>query len=220
MLAIDLISEEVPPLKDSDSGKLAMNWMEDFHLAELPVIKGNHFLGLITGDDILDENDEEKSLREYKIELKKVFVHQYEHVYEVIGKMSAAKLRIMPVLDEEAQYLGCISVDTIIDKISNLAAMKDPGGILQLELNVNDYSLSEISNIVESNGAKILSSYIITHDDSTKMDVTIKVNKTDLSAVIQTFERYNYTIAASYHKSEMEAEIKRKFEAFLHYLNM
>lgn len=220
MLAIDLISEEVPPLKESDTGKVALNWMDDFHFAQLPVIKGSHFLGLITEDDIMDENDEAKPLGKYKLEFKKVYVHQYEHVYEVIGKMSAAKLRVMPVLDEEAKYLGCISIDTIIDKISNLAAMKDPGGILQLELNVNDYSLSEISNIVESNGAKILSSYIITHDDSTKMDVTIKINRTDLSSIIQTFERYNYTIAASYHKSEMEAEVKRKFEAFLHYLNM
>ncbi len=220
MLAIDLISEEIPPLKDTDTGKTAMNWMDDFHLAQLPIVKGKHLLGMITEDDILDENDDEKALGSYKIEFNKVFVHQYEHVYEVIGRMAAAKLRVMPVLDEEANYLGCISIDTILEKISNLAAMKDPGGILQLELNVNDYSLSEISNIVESNGAKILSSYIYTHDDSTKMDVTIKINKTDLSAIIKTFERYNYIIAASYHKSEMEVEIKRKFEAFLHYLNM
>jgi len=220
MLAIDLISEEIPPLKETDNGKLAMSWMEDFHLPQLAVIQGNNFLGIITEEQILDENDEERQLSSYASELMKIFVHQYEHVYEVIGRMSSAKLRIMPVLDEEAKYIGCISIDTILEKISNLAAMKDPGGILQLELNVNDYSLSEISNIVESNGAKILSSYIYTHDDSTKMDVTIKINKTDLGGIIQTFERYNYTIAASYHKSEMEAEIKRKFEAFLHYLNM
>lgn len=220
MLAIDLISDEIPPLKESDTGKTAMNWMEDFRLSELPIVRQNHYLGLISESDLLDQNDESKALKEYKIELNKVYVHQYEHVYEVIGRMTTAKLRIMPVLDEEANYIGCISVDTILEKISNLAAMRDPGGILELELNVNDYSLSQIANIVESNGAKILSSYIFTHDDSTKMDVTIKINKTDLSAIIQTFERYNYTIAASYHKSEMEAEVKRKFDAFLHYLNM
>lgn len=220
MLAIDLISEEIPPLKDSDLGITALHWMEDFKLAELPIVKGQKYLGMITENDILDQNDENKAVGSYKIELKKPFVHQFEHVYEVISRMSTAKLRLMPVLGEKAEYLGCVSIDTIIEKISHLAAMKDPGGILELEVNINDYSLSEISNIVESNGAKILSSYIFTHDDSTKMDVTIKINRTDLSAIIQTFERYNYTIAASYHKSEMEAEVKRKFDAFLHYLNM
>jgi len=220
MLAIDLISEEIPPLKDSDSGRTALSWMEDFKLSNLPIVRGQNYLGMINEEDVLDQDDENKPVGEYQIELKKVFVHQYEHVYEVISRMSAGKLRLMPVLGEEAQYLGCVSLDTIIEKISQLAAMKDPGGILQLEVNINDYSLAEISNIVESNGSKILSSYIFTHDDSTKMDVTIKVNQTDLSAIIQTFERYNYTIAASFHKSEMEAEVKRKFDAFLHYLNM
>jgi len=220
MLAIDLISEEIQPLKFSDNGSLAMNWMEDLKLSNLPVVKEQHYLGLISEEDILDQDDENQPISEYSLELKKLYVHQFEHVYEVISRMSAAKLRLMPVLGEEAQYLGCISLDTIVEKIANLAAMKDPGGILQLEVNINDYSLSEISNIVESNGAKILSSYIYTHDDSTKMDVTIKINKTDLSAIIQTFERYNYTIAASFHKSEMEAEIKKKFDAFIHYLNM
>ncbi|MAY83667.1 MAG: CBS domain-containing protein [Flavobacteriales bacterium] len=220
MLAIDLISEEIPPLKDSDNGRLALNWMEDFKISHLPIVKGQNYIGMISEEDVLDQDDDSIAVGKYDLELSKVFVHQYEHVYEVISRMSVSKIRIMPVLGEEAQYLGCITVDTIIEKISHLAAMKDPGGILQLEVNVNDYSLAEISNIVESNGAKILSSYIFTHDDSTKMDVTIKINQTDLSAIIQTFERYNYTISASFHKSEMEAEIKRKFDAFLHYLNM
>lgn len=220
MLAIDLISDEIPPLKASDNGLDALRWMEDFKLGELPVIQEQNYLGLITENDILDQNDPEKEIGEFKVDLRKEFVHQFEHVYEVIGRMASARLRLMPVLSEDARYLGAISIDTILDKISNLAAMKDPGGILQLEVNVNDYSLSEISNIVESNGAKILSSYIYTHDDSTKMDVTIKINQTDLSGIIQTFERYNYTVSASYHKSEMEAEVKRKFDEFLHYLNM
>jgi hypothetical protein len=134
--------------------------------------------------------------------------------------MATQKLSVLPVLNDDKQYLGLICLTTLIEKMSNLAAMKDPGGILQLEINVNDYSLSEIANIVESNGAKILSSYIITHDDSTKMDVTIKINKTDLSAIIQTFERYNYTVVASFHKSEMEDDMKKRYDAFIHYLNM
>lgn len=219
MLAIDLISEEITPLKESDSGSLALQWMEDLKVEVLPILRGQHYLGMISETDILDQ-DENESVGSYPVEFNKIYVHQYEHVYEVIGRMATAKVRLMPVLGEDALYLGCISVETILEKISYLAAMRDPGGILQLELNVNDYSLAEISNIVESNGAKILSSYILTHEDSTKMDVTIKINRTDLGAIIQTFERYNYTIAASYHKSEMEAEVKRKFDEFLHYLNM
>jgi acetoin utilization protein AcuB len=129
-------------------------------------------------------------------------------------------LSLVPILDDDKSFLGVISLPNLVESICNLAAIKDRGGILQLELNIADYSLSEIASIVESNGAKILSSYIHTHTDSTKMDVTIKINQTDLSPIIQTFERYNYTVAASFHKSEMQDELKKRYNEFINYLNI
>ncbi len=220
MLAINLISDEIPPLKTSDTGSTALHWMEDFKLTELPIVNNSKFLGLISESDILDLNDPEAPIGNHKLSLERVSVNQYEHIYEVLQKISNLKLSLIPILDDEGNYLGVISLPILIESISSLAAIKDIGGILQLELNVNDYSLSEIASIVESNEAKILSSYIHTHEDSTKMDVTIKINKTDLSAIIQTFERYNYTIAASFHKSEAGDELKKRYDAFIHYLNM
>ena len=89
-----------------------------------------------------------------------------------------------------------------------------------LELNLHDYSLSEISRIVESNDAKILSLYISSHMDSTKLEVTIKINRTDLSAIIQTFNRYNYTIKASFHQSEYVDDLKDRFDSFMSFLNI
>jgi len=87
-------------------------------------------------------------------------------------------------------------------------------------LNLHDYSLSEISRIVESNDAKILSLYISSHTDSTKLEVTIKINRTDLSAIIQTFNRYNYTIKASFHQSEYVDDLKDRFDSFMSFLNI
>jgi len=220
MLARNLISDEIPPLKTSDTGSVALQWMEDFKLTELPIVNNTTFLGLIRESDILDLNDPEAPIGNHNLSLDKISVNQYEHIYEVLQKISSLKLSLIPILDDEENYLGVISLPLLIESISKLAAIRDVGGILQLELNVNDYSLSEIASIVESNGAKILSSYIHTHDDSTKMDVTIKINKTDLSPIIQTFERYNYTVAASFHKSDSEDELKKRYDAFIHYLNM
>ncbi len=208
MLAIDLLSDEIPPLKTSDTGTRALQWMDEFKISELPIVNNRQFLGLITESDILDLSDPDEAIGNHKLSMEQAVVHQYEHVYEVISKMATHKLKIIPVLDDDTNYIGVISQQILLDNISKLAAMKDPGGILQLEMNVNDYSLSEIS------------SYVYTHLDSTKMDVTIKINQTDLSAIIQTFERYQYTISASFHKSEMESELRKKFEAFIHYLNM
>ena len=220
MLARELISDEIPALKTSDTGKKALELMEEYKLTELPIVNNTDFLGLITENDILDLDNPDVPIGNHKLSLEKPAVNAYEHIYEVLAKISTLKLSLIPILDDDNTFLGVISLPILIESICNLAAIKDLGGILQLELNVNDYSLSEISSIVESNGAKILSSYIHTHEDSTKMDVTIKINKTDLSPIIQTFERYNYTIAASFHKSEMQDELKKRYNEFINYLNI
>tara|TARA_B110000046_G_scaffold48630_1_gene53963 strand:- start:83758 stop:84420 length:663 start_codon:yes stop_codon:yes gene_type:complete len=220
MLARELISDEIPALKTSDTGMVALELMEEYKLTELPIVNNTHFLGLITESDILDLDDPNAPIGNHNLSLEKPTVNAYEHIYEVLSKISTLKLSLIPILDDDNTFLGVISLPILVQSICNLAAIKDLGGILQLEVNINDYSLSEISSIVESNGAKILSSYIHTHNDSTKMDVTIKVNKTDLSPIIQTFERYNYTIAASFHKSDAQDELKKRYNEFINYLNI
>jgi len=220
MLAIDLISDEIPPLKVNDKVKNGLHWMEEFKVTELPLIDNGKFLGSISEEELLNHGNPDALLKDLTHKLQEVFVFQHQHIYEVIANISQFKLSVIAVLDKNKNFIGIIDLPMIMSKIANLTAMKDPGGILQLELNINDYSLAEISNIVESNGAKILSSYIYTHDDSKKMDVTIKVNISDLSAIIQTFERYNYQVAAFFHKSTMEDDIKKRYDAFVHYLNI
>lgn len=220
MLAIDLITEEIPPLKTTDNGDTALRWMDDFKITELPVIKNSTYLGVVSENDILDAEDPQAALEVFQPELNKICIDQDEHIYEVMGIMSIHKVSVLPVVDVERNYLGMITQPILVEKIANLAAIKDPGGILQLDLNVNDYSLSKIAAIVESNDAKILSSYVFVHEDSTKMSLTFKINRTDLSGIIQSFERYNYVVSASFHQSRVEEEMKRKFDEFLHYLNM
>jgi hypothetical protein len=134
--------------------------------------------------------------------------------------MSSLKLSVIPVLNDKDQYLGLIHLSTLLQHFAEMASMKESGGLLVLELNIHDYSLSEISRIVESNDGKILSLYISSHIDSTKLEVTIKINKTDLSSIIQTFNRYNYTIKASFHQSEYVDDLKDRFDSFMSFLNI
>jgi acetoin utilization protein AcuB len=220
MLARELINDKIPSLKPSDTGQKSLDLMSDYKLTELPLVEDTEFLGLITENDILDVDNPKAQISSYKFKLEKPAVNASEHIYEVLSKISHLKLSLVPILDDDKSFLGVISLPNLVESICNLAAIKDRGGILQLELNIADYSLSEIASIVESNGAKILSSYIHTHTDSTKMDVTIKINQTDLSPIIQTFERYNYTVAASFHKSEMQDELKKRYNEFINYLNI
>jgi signal-transduction protein with cAMP-binding, CBS, and nucleotidyltransferase domain len=220
MYARELISEDIPPLKTSDTGERALAWMDEFRVSHLPIVNNVDFLGLISESDILDFNSSSEPIGGHSLNLSRPYVFDYQHTYDVLKVMSSLKLSVIPVLNDKEQYLGLIHLSTLLQHFAEMASMKESGGLLVLELNLHDYSLSEIARIVESNDAKILSSYISSHIDSTKLEVTIKINRTDLSAIIQTFNRYNYTIKASFHQSEYVDDLKDRFDSFMSFLNI
>jgi CBS domain-containing protein len=219
-LARDLISDDIPPLKTSDTGMKALAWMDEFHVTHLPIVNHTEFLGLISETDVLDLNNPHEPIGAHSLALNNPFVRDYQHFYDVLKVISTLKLTLVPVLDENDKYLGIIPLSKLLGELANMASIKEPGGLLVLELNIHDYSLSEIARIVESNDCKILSLYISSPIDSTKLEVTLKINRTDLSAVIQTFERYNYTLKASFHESIVNEDLNERFEGLMNFLDL
>jgi len=220
MYARELICDDIPPLKTSDTGERALAWMDEFRVSHLPIVNNVDFLGLISESDILDFNSATEPIGGHSLNLSRPYVFDYQHTYDVLKVMASLKLSVIPVLNDKDQYLGLIHLSTLLQHFAEMASMKESGGLLILELNIHDYSLSEIARIVESNDAKILSLYISSHTDSNKLEVTIKINRTDLSAIIQTFNRYNYTIKASFHQSEYVDDLKDRFDSFMSFLNI
>ena len=211
----------VPALKTSDTGLQALSWMDIFRISHLPIVNNLEFLGLISDKDIYDLNMAEEAIGNHKLSLFSPYILQYQHIYEVIEIVSRLELTVVPVLDENKHYMGLITLNDLLHTFASLSALKQPGGILELELNVNDYTLTEISQIIEGNDAKILSLYVSSPEDSTKMNITLKVSATDISSIIQTFNRYDYTVKASYMESgEMEDLMHNRFEAFMKYLSI
>ncbi len=220
MLARELISDVVPALKTSDSGTRALSWMEVFRIKHLPIVNHRDFLGLISDADIYDLNNPDEPVGNHQLSLKKPYVNEGQHIYEVIELLSRLELTLVPVLNDEMHYLGVITQEDLTRKFTHLSAMQQPGGIIELEMIEHDYSLSEISQIVESNNAKILSLYVASSEDKAKLRVTLKINLTDLTSVIETFNRYNYTIVASHMIDEdMNEFYQERFDVFLKYLN-
>ena len=221
MLAKDLISDEVMPLKTSDPASIALGWMDDLRVSHLPIVNNEKFLGLVSDTDIYDVNTPEEPLGNHSLSLIRPYVLCHQHLYEVLRVVASQHLTLVPVLDEKGNYKGCITLVRIAQTLADMASLQQPGGVLVLEVNNHDYALSEIARIVESNDAKVLSSYITSHPDSTRLEVTIKVNKIDLSPIIQTFNRYNYNIIASYSEESLFGDlINDRFESLMNYLNI
>lgn len=221
MLAKELISDVVPALRTSDTGLQALSWMDIFRISHLPIVNNQEFLGLISDQDIYDLNMADEPIGNHKLSLFSPFVYHNQHIFDAIELISRLKLSIMPVLDDEKKYLGLITQNDLLHQIAELSALKNPGSIIELELNINDYSLSEISRIVEGNDAKILGLYISSPDDSMKMNLTLKLNTTDVTSILQTFNRYNYDIKGSFQQNdEMESLLHNRYELFMKYLSI
>ena len=104
--------------------------------------------------------------------------------------------------------------------MANAGSIKESGGIIVLEVSSVDYSLAQISQIVESNNARILSSYIMSSPDSTKIEVTLKINQLELSRIIRTFERYDYLVKETFQKDASDNDIQIRFDSLMNYLNI
>lgn len=221
MLAKDLVSDVVPPLRTSDTGAIALNWMDVFKINHLPIVNNSELLGLISDADIFDLNCADEPVGNHSLSLNRPYALADQHIYEVLDLFSKLKLSALPVLDSKSEYQGLIIAADLLHQASNLMAVNHPGGILVLELNENDYMLSQIAQIVEGNDAKILSLYIHSIPDSTRIELTIKVNRTDLSSILQTFNRYNYQIKASYKdKNAADEMFNDRYDLFIKYLSI
>jgi acetoin utilization protein AcuB len=220
MVAKDLITEDIPTLTHTDTGEIGLRWMDEFKVSHLPVLKNGNFVGLISESDILDRMDLDQTLDVLFDHLPRPYVFENDHIYEVLHKISEHRISVVPVLTKDEIYLGCTSVHQVVSTIATTGGIKESGAILVLEINQIDYSLAQIAQIVESNNARILSSYVMSTPDSTKIEVTLKINKTELDPIIRTFERYDYVISASYQKSDFNDDLQLRYDSLINYLKM
>jgi predicted transcriptional regulator len=221
MIAKQLITDSIIPLKSSDTGAFAISQMEEQRCSHLPIVNGAEFLGLISDAEIVAQQEPEMEVGQYKLSLILAYISENQHLYEVINLFSTLHLTMLPVLNDKNQYLGAIALPTLVEHLGNMAALRNPGGIIVLEVNEKDYTLAEIAHIVESNDAKVLSLYLTSFPDSTKLEITIKINRIDIGPILQTFFRFNYMVKASWSKEDAYSEgLQDRFDALMNYLSI
>lgn len=221
MLAESLISDVVPSIKNTDKGQKALNWMDVFRVSHLPVVRGTQYLGLVSDKLIYDLNLLEKPIEEEIEKLNTTHVHKNQHIFEVAILMYKLKLSTIPVLDTDHYYLGLITLYDLARRFASFFSLQEIGGVIILEVNETDYSLTEISRIVESNDTKILSSFMNRTPGTSSLDVVLKLDKEDLSAVIQSFLRYNYNIKGVYlDDSKLSDLYQDRYDQFMKFMNI
>jgi len=220
MLAIELITDAILPVHTSDSIQKVLDRMIEFRVRHLPIVNQEQFLGLIDENDMLSETDYKTQIGALGLSLVNPYVLEDQHIYDVIWTFCERQLTVVPVLDAKKNYLGLISINSLTKYFAGLTAVDQPGGIIVLEINNKNNSLAHMAQIVESDNAQILSSYVRTFPDSTRMEVTLKVNKQDISAIIATFLRYEYDIKATFNHNDETDNSRDRYNSLMNYLNL
>jgi CBS domain-containing protein len=220
MKASDLISDIIPPLLHTDTGEKALRWMDEFRVSHLPVIKDNNFVGIVSESDILDKSNPEKSLDELFDVLPRPYVFENQHIYDMLKLFSETKCTVIPVLNENEKYVGSASLLDVLSSISTMAGFTDNGSVLVIEVSERDYSLAHIAQCVETNNARLLSAFITSKPNSAVIQVTLKINQSDLSRIIQTFERFKYTVVGTFHKDSYYDDLQRRYDELMKLINI
>ena len=222
MIAEKLISDSIPSVSPGDSASKVLSLMDVFRISHLPIVSEQEYLGVISDKEIFDANDFDAPLESFiSDQLMKPHVHPHQHIFEVAAVASSCGVTIVPVLAEDHSYLGSISRYDLGNMLTSLFSPNEPGGIIELIMCENDYSLTQITQIIEGNDARILSLYTWKpNGTTTELNVTIKVNQVDLSGIIQTLTRYNFDIKATFmDQTPLKSLIDDRFDQFMRYIN-
>ena len=222
MIAEDLLNHMIPPLKVSDPASKAAKWLEEFHVAQLPVLDNRQYRGLITEADLLDYEDSDKPLTSVAFGFADVHVQRDQHFYSVMELAIQNKLQLVPVLDDQREYLGVVTVGDTLAAFGQLPIAAGQGGIIVMSMAERDYSLTQISRYVEENNAKILSAHVAQDEhDAYKIRLTLKLNTPDLARITATLERFGYVITAQFSGAgEVSEGEQDRFDALLKYLSL
>lgn len=211
----------IPPLKVTDDAHKAVVWIEEFRCNHLPVVENGKLLGFISEEAILESNEIEKRLGDFRLEGEDCFVSLDSHFYDILKVAGDNKLGIVAVLDEDNHYAGVITVQDVMTSFARSAAVQMPGSILVLSMDLIDYSLAEICRYIEENNAKVLSSTLVEDPmDKGKIKLTLKINQDDLSRIVATLERFGYRVIARYRETKREDEGKERIDLLMRYLNI
>lgn len=221
MVALELINHMIPPLKPTDDGHKAMVWMEELRVNQLPVIEKGVFKGFITEEIILEENDNKLPISAYELDGIQCVVTVDQHFYDVIKAGADHELQMVAVLNSTGHFEGVIGLEDTINAFAESTAVQEPGAILVMLMNQRDYSLAEISRIVEGENARILSAAVNSDPkDMSYLRVTLKINQTEVSHITASLERFGYKIIGRFQEEEIKNNDQERYDLLMRYLNI
>ncbi len=220
MTAKSLIALDIPSLSVNQTGRDAFHLLSDYHVKHLPVVDDGKLVGLLSEEDIFNHKLYDP-IGSYDLSQMRLFaVRENEHIFEVMRVMGEHRLTVIPVIDDEGNYVGLVSQNDLLRFFANTASFTESGAVLVLEMPRRDYSLATITRIVEAEDVKVLNSFVTSAPDPEDVEVTLKLNRHDLGRVIASLERHGYEVKEIFGELEHADGMRERYESLMNYLNV
>jgi CBS domain-containing protein len=221
MRAREIVSNMMKPLNAHGNGEQAIVAMHEYNVSQMPVTDGGEYYGLISLEEITTLKHLNDPLIQIHTSLKRPFVLESSHLFDVMKAALEFNVRIVPVLsDETKEYMGVISAESCLKAFSELNSIVDEGGIIEVLVPIKDFSLHEIVRIVEENDVRVLACYTNIDQKNGKVETTVKTNSNDLAAIIAAFERHGFEIKDFFHEQEYTENLKERYDALMRFMNI
>lgn len=220
MTAQALLKNDLLPLTLAHTGKEAFYWMNDCHVQHLPVVHEKKLVAVLSEEDLFNYSlFDSLATHDFSL-MTPVFVRPDDHVFDIIRVMGDHRLSTVPVVDENGNYLGLVSQGDVLRFFTNCASFSEPGGIITLEIAPRDFEMSAVCRLVEEEEARVLSAFVTSSLQSDTVEVTLKINRTDISRVVASLVRHEYYIKQTYGFDQAKEGYRERYDSLMHYLNI
>ena len=219
MIAEQLINYMVPPLKPEDDIARAKQWMDEFRVKELPVVENGKLLGYVSEELLYDSQIMYPEVGSYPLIGVTSIVAPWNHYYDILKVISENKMDVVAVIDND-KFKGVVLRDDILREFSKTAIVNSAGAIIILQVSLKDYSLSEISRIVEMNGSIVLGANVRpNNEDPSQTEIVLRINQQEVNQISNGLSKSGYQVISSFNTEDNSFNEEERFGLLMKYLN-
>lgn len=212
------ISTDFKAIDCRDTIATVKDFLEDLTFLHFPVVEEGEYIGSISCEDI-ETFDNDKKVIDYKYTLGNFFARKDSLWLEVLELFAKNHTNLIPVLNEKNNYIGYYEIDDIMNFFNQTPFLKEQGRVIKVKKGIVDYSMGQITQIVESNNGKLLGLFI-SESNMDSIEVTMKISLGAINEIIQTFRRYNYEIMSEHSEDDYINNLKERSDYLDRYLSI
>jgi CBS domain-containing protein len=219
MLVSEIIQSSIPVLHYDDTVEDAIELLQQNNIEHLPVLQNDNYEGMLSMDELLSAEDTDV-LSMLSNKLIHISISHNQHILSALKLITESGITALPVLSQGKEYMGVITEKILVQSLSSFLSTDVPGGIFVVEMPKQKFSVGELCRLVETNDAFVTQFNTYTEHLSGLFIVTFKINKTEVSDILATLQRYDYSVRYYFGEENFENTLKENFDNLMAYLNV